>query len=74
MKIVISAVAIVVLMIGAPSAYAISDYQLGFKHGVSDGKIKSQINCPGLEPCPYYILEPGKGFQFHTLEFVKGAM
>jgi hypothetical protein len=33
MKIVISAVAIVVLMIGAPSAYAISDYQSEFKHG-----------------------------------------
>jgi hypothetical protein len=44
MKIVFSAVAIVVvLMIGAQSAYALTEYQLGFKRGVSDGKSSSDL-------------------------------
>jgi hypothetical protein len=36
MKTVISAIVIVVLMIGAQSAFAISDYQLGFRQGYHD--------------------------------------
>ena len=36
MKIVISAVAIVVLMIGAQSAFALTQFQSGYKHGCDD--------------------------------------
>ena len=80
MKIVITAtiatvvLAVLVLMIGcftcgktsAQSAYAISDYQSGFQHGISDAKCVHQ---PG---CDYYITQPGKGFQFHTRDFIHG--
>jgi hypothetical protein len=41
-------------------------YQSGYKHGVSDGRISE------CHDCRLYILEPGKGFQFHTKEFISG--
>jgi hypothetical protein len=65
MKIIISVIAIAVLVaaIGAPNAFAISVYESGFQHGVSDGR---------LTGTDWYILQPGKGFQFHTWEFVQG--
>src|SRR5712691_11100102 len=46
---------------------ALSPYESGFKHGVSDGK--DSCLHPG---CHWYILLPGKGFQFHTPEFNRG--
>ena len=58
--------AILVLMIGAPNVFAISDYQLGFNHGVSDGKETCR------EKCHWYIIQPGNGFINQTREFVKG--
>lgn len=38
MKTVISAIVIMVLMIGAPSVYAETAFQSGYKHGVTDAK------------------------------------
>ncbi|MGA9840778.1 MAG: hypothetical protein WBP64_16715 [Nitrososphaeraceae archaeon] len=37
-------------------------YQSGYDHGVEDANNNSH----------WYILEPGKGFQFHTPEFIRG--
>lgn len=51
------------LTIDTPAAFALTAYQSGFQHGVSDGKADG-VN--------WYILEPGKGFQFHIWEFVRG--
>ena len=51
-------------MIGAPLAYGETAYQSGFKHGVNDARM--------TDTAQQYILQPGKGFQFHTWEFVKG--
>lgn len=73
MKIVISAVAIVVLMIVFPmekqqSAFAISAFESGFQHGGMDGYDK----CPHPDGCHWYILQPGKSFKFHSREFVQG--
>jgi hypothetical protein len=82
-KIVIGVVAILVLMIGAPSVYTDSkcppegcdlphakgpqaDYRAGYAHGVADAK----AGC--TDRCHWYILEPGKGFGFHTQEFNNG--
>ena len=43
--------------------FAISGgYQSGYDHGVKDANNNSH----------WYILEPGKGFQFHTSEFIRG--
>ena len=42
MKIMLSAI-IAFLMIGAPSIFAISDYQYGFNHGVSDARDSRQL-------------------------------
>lgn len=68
-----------VLTIGAPSAYASNDfsplphakdpqvaYQAGYAHGVADAK----ASC--TDRCHWYILEPCKGFGFHTQEFNRG--
>jgi hypothetical protein len=48
--------------------FAISAYESGFNHGVIDG------NDYSLHPSGYhwYILEPGKGFAFHSKEFARG--
>ena len=68
MKTLLIAVAVLVLMIGAQSAYAETAYQSGFKHGVADAKIDTTNSSIPL----YYIHQPGKGFAFHTTEFVNG--
>jgi len=47
------------------SAFAISPYQSGFQHGVSDGK----DSCSHPDDA---VLEPGKGFAFHSWDFVRG--
>jgi hypothetical protein len=76
MKIVIGALAIVVLMTIAQSTFAQAplskhpqaDYQSGFEHGVSDGK----DSCLHPDGCHWYILGKDKGFAFHTKEFIRG--
>ena len=67
-KVLIGAVAVVVLMIGAPNA--ISDYQSGFQFGVSDG----MGSCIPPHKCgaDEYITHLGNGFQFHSWAFVRG--
>ena len=57
------------LLIGSPAIYAKGGaYQSGFSHGVSDGN----DSCRHSDGCHWYILEPGKGFAFHSKEFVRG--
>ena len=68
MKTLLIAVAVLVLVIAAPNAFAISQFQSGFNHGIQDGK----ESCTHSDGCHWYILQPGKGFAFHTWEFVKG--
>jgi len=76
MKIIIAAVISVALLIGAlvflmetlQSVFAISPYESGFNHGVIDGK----DSCSHPDGCHWYILGPGKGFAFHSWDFVRG--
>ena len=69
MKVLVSAVAILVLMIGATqSAFTMSEFQSGYNHGVKDG----QDNCLHPDGCHWYILGKDKGFAFHTKEFISG--
>ncbi|HEY7570144.1 MAG TPA: hypothetical protein VH796_02125 [Nitrososphaeraceae archaeon] len=76
MKTIIAAVISIAFVMGAPvfllekqqSAFAISPYQSGFQHGVSDGK----DSCLHPDGCDWYILKPGKGFAFHSWDFVTG--
>jgi hypothetical protein len=42
------------------SGFALSAYQSGFEHGVSDGRQP--------DPTQRYILQPGKGFNDHSGE------
>ncbi len=39
-------------------------YQSGYNHGVSDASSNN--------PRDWYILQPGKGFAFHTHDFIAG--
>ena len=64
MKVVLGAVVVLVLMIGAQSAFALTEYQLGFKRGVSDA------DTPSVQQ--WYILRIGNGFASHSKEFVRG--
>ena len=66
MKALIGAV-IVVLMIGAQSAYAETAYQSGYRHGVNDA-VLTNSNISGQD----YILQPGQGFANHSTAFVDG--
>ncbi len=78
MKIIIAAATIIALLMGAPAVYASTDlphakdpqaaYQAGYSHGIADGK----DSCRHKDGCHWYILEPGKGFGFHTKEFNQG--
>jgi hypothetical protein len=43
-----------------------SPYRSGYDHGASDAR----DDCS--DECDWYILEPGKGFAFHTEEFNEG--
>ena len=66
----------IALLMGAPSAFqhtslnvfAISAYESGFNHGITDG----EDSCTQPSGCNWYILELGKGFAFHSKDFVKG--
>jgi hypothetical protein len=49
-------------------AYALSPYQSGYRHGVSDAQKAAQ----GLGGHDWYITQPGKGFAFHTTTFNRG--
>ena len=55
-------------MIGAPSVYAETAYQSGFKLGVADAYIGERTGWNGND----YIHQPGKGFAHHTTAFVDG--
>ena len=52
MKVLVSAVVVLVLMIGAPAVYAETAYQSGFKHGVADANHKDPECAPHQFPCP----------------------
>ena len=75
-KTIVAAVINLVLLIGASvflmetqqSVFAISSYESGFNHGVIDGK----DSCSHPDGCHWYILGPGKGFTFHSWDFVRG--
>jgi hypothetical protein len=66
MKAVLAAVISSVLLMGAPNVFAISDYQLGLKFGMIDGKHAGSVTGT------FYILQPGKGFINQTKEFING--
>lgn len=78
MKTIIAAVTIIAFLIGTPAVYASNElphakdpqaaYQDGYSHGLADGN----DNCQDKDGCHWYILEPGKGFGFHTREFNQG--
>ena len=84
MKAVISAVAVLVLMIGAQSAFAVTDLpQLyaapiskhpeadilsGLAHGAHDAK----VICNNPVRCDHWITMRGHGFINQTQEFIKG--
>lgn len=64
---------VLVLMIGAPSVYAETAFQSGYKHGLADGKLIQ--NCKpgrGCDPPADYIFQPGNGFAHHRTQFVDG--
>jgi hypothetical protein len=65
MKIALGAV-MILLMIGAPSVFAISDYQSAFKLAMIDAKNAPLVNGS------LYITQPGHGFMNQTKEFVNG--
>src|SRR5262245_6316172 len=76
----IAAAAIIIALLMAPpvflmekqqSVFAISPYQSGFQHGVSDGK-DSCTHQDTANGCHWYILEPGTGFKYHTSDFIRG--
>jgi hypothetical protein len=46
------------LLLTPTIAHAITPYQSGYKHGLSDNLT--------------YLIQPGKGFAFHTKEFNQG--
>jgi|SRR5689334_13706911 hypothetical protein len=76
MKTIISAAISLMPFIGVLSmfqytnlnVFALSAYESGFNHGVPDGK----DSCSHTDGCHWYILEPAKGFAFHSWDFVRG--
>ena len=63
MKTIILSLIVLSLMIGAPSAFAISDYQSGYNHGRNDA------NKPVSQR---YINTAKQGPSHHTAEFMRG--
>ena len=55
-------------MIGAQSAFALTPFESGYRHGISDAKIDTTNSSIPL----YYIHQPGQGFANHTTAFVDG--
>ena len=78
MKTIIGAPAIVLsMMICAPTVYAETAYQSGFKHGVVDATADNAPDCndPKVShpKCKDdYIDQPGKGLFFHSKQFING--
>jgi hypothetical protein len=76
MEIIIIASFSIVLLIGClsfgqtgvSSVLSKSDYQSGFNHGISDVK----DSCTHTDGCHWYVLGKGKGFAFHSKEFIRG--
>jgi hypothetical protein len=66
MKTIVLSVIVLVLIIGAPLAYAETAFQSGSNHGINDA------NCTDQSICHDYISEPGHGFSHHTHEFING--
>jgi hypothetical protein len=79
MKVIPGALAVVILLIGAQSAFAQlgaphsknpqAAYQSGYKWGVHDARVTCKPDCRNV-----YIFQPGKTFYFHTKEFIRGYM
>lgn len=67
MKVLVSAIVVVILMIGAQSAFASTPFESGFQHGVADAKLDN-TNSSKLD----YVQQPGKGLDNHTPEFANG--
>ena len=73
MKVLIGAIALVILMIGAPSVYAQvihskhpqADFRSGYYHGVVDATDL-------CKQCPNYLFQPGNGFINQTNDFIDG--
>jgi hypothetical protein len=66
MKLIYLGALIPILVLIGPVAHALSPYQSGFKHGVSDAKIATQGSSN------WYILQPGKSSAFHAQAFNMG--
>jgi hypothetical protein len=68
MKMLLGAVVILVLMIGAQSAYAVPAFQSGFNHGVEDARF------PNGDPIGSgaYINRTGNGLDHHSAAFGEG--
>jgi hypothetical protein len=60
---VLTAATIVSILAIANQVYAVSPYDSGYAHGASDAH---------KNPSNWYILQPGKGFAFHTKTFNDG--
>jgi hypothetical protein len=58
----VTIVSLVVILNAGSALAASSGYESGYNHGVSDAKSSGQM----------YISQPGKGFEFHSKQFVKG--
>jgi hypothetical protein len=69
-KIVPTALLALLALIAIPTAiaHALSPYQSGYEHGVSDAKKAAQ----GLGHNDWYIEQPGKGYGDHTYQFNQG--
>jgi hypothetical protein len=67
MKTIISVIGIVVLLSVAQSVFAISEFESGFRHGTSDGKL-DEANSNKQD----YIEQPGNGMDHHTQQFNHG--
>lgn len=67
MKVLLAAIAVLVLMIGAQSVFAISDYESGYRHGMADANLDSAYKSQ-----QDYIHQPGNGMAHHTQQFNDG--
>jgi hypothetical protein len=77
MKILFSVVVIVPLVaaMGAPSTFALTQFQSGYNHGLTDGKHSCIHPGADQDKCYEYhdyVSHPGKGFINQTKEFIDG--
>lgn len=64
----VSIMVAILVALSVTNVSAISPYQSGYNHGLSD----AQKAAPGLGGNNWYITQPEKGFAFHTQEFNRG--